>query len=152
MYKCIPCKKEMVLESGTAKIEGTDELKPISMVYGCSTCGTSFEYTIPEGTSGVDIKVIKVENDVPVYEDGTGPTTLKPSNNMTETAMVKKAIIGGYGLYEWVKKLGQQHLAWSSDTTTLCGMSMLGNNYAKALDDKDKKLCKDCKEHLAKIL
>lgn len=152
MYKCIPCKKEMVLESGKAKLEGNNELNPTSIVYACSTCGTSFEYTLPEGNSEVDIKIIKIESNVPVYEDGTKPPTLNPGNNIEEAALVKKARSGGYGLYEWVKKLGQQHMARSSEPITLCGMSMLGNNYATVLDDKDKKLCEGCKKHLTEIL
>ncbi len=48
-------------------------------------------------------------------------------------------------LYEWTKKLGQQH--WSipgTYTGTLCGMPMLGNNYAKHIDEEDKTPCPQC--------
>ena len=48
-------------------------------------------------------------------------------------------------LHEWTKKLGQQH--WSipgSYTGTLCGMPMLGNNYAKHIDEEDKTPCPKC--------
>jgi len=47
-------------------------------------------------------------------------------------------------LYEWTKKLGQQH--WSipgSFEGTLCGMPMLGNNYAKHIDEEDKHLVRN---------
>ena len=39
------------------------------------------------------------------------------------------------GLNEWTKKLGQQHFSVPNEPTTLCGMPMLGNNYARAYGD-----------------
>lgn len=52
-------------------------------------------------------------------------------------------------LYEWTKKLGQQH--WSipgSFEGTLCGMPMLGNNYAKHIDEEDKTPCPQCQQQV----
>jgi hypothetical protein len=48
--------------------------------------------------------------------------------------------------YEWTKKLGQQHWSIPSDNGTLCGMPMLGNNYARAYDQEDKTPCPTCAE------
>jgi hypothetical protein len=45
---------------------------------------------------------------------------------------------------DWVKKLGQWHLAEPNKGTTLCGMPMLGNNYANIIDEKDRIKCKEC--------
>ena len=43
---------------------------------------------------------------------------------------------------EWTKKLGQQHFAMADGTsTTLCGMPMLGNNYARDYYPEDKTPC-----------
>ncbi len=42
---------------------------------------------------------------------------------------------------EWTKRLGQQHFAMYDGTgRTLCGMPMLGNNYAKHIDEEAKHL------------
>ena len=46
--------------------------------------------------------------------------------------------------FEWTKKLGQQH--WSIGDGTLCGMPMLGNNYASVYDQEDKTPCPDCQQ------
>ena len=48
-------------------------------------------------------------------------------------------------VYEWTKRLGQQHWSKSSQNETLCGMPMLGNNYAKHIKDEDKNPCAECK-------
>ena len=52
------------------------------------------------------------------------------------------------GLYEWTKKLGQQHFSVPGEHGTLCGMPMLGNNYARAYSDADKTPCPICEEAL----
>ena len=50
---------------------------------------------------------------------------------------------------EWTKKLGQQRFAMSDGTSrTLCGMPMLGNNYARDLYDEDKTPCTTCAERM----
>lgn len=46
---------------------------------------------------------------------------------------------------EWTKKLGQKHWSKDGESGTLCGMPMLGNNYAKVLKDEHKKECEECK-------
>lgn len=46
------------------------------------------------------------------------------------------------GFYLWVKRLGDCHLSKSGESTTVCGMPMLGNNYAKA--GIDMKKCEEC--------
>jgi len=51
-------------------------------------------------------------------------------------------------LYEWVKRLGQQHWSIAGSSVTMCGMPMLGNNYAKHLGNNNKKPCKDCQEQI----
>jgi len=47
-------------------------------------------------------------------------------------------------LYEWTKKLGQQHWQIPNEPTTLCGMPMLGNNYARVYNQEDKTPCPKC--------
>ena len=54
------------------------------------------------------------------------------------------------GLFEWTKKLGQQHFSVPNEPTTLCGMPMLGNNYARAYGDEDKTPCPTCEEALVR--
>lgn len=51
-------------------------------------------------------------------------------------------------LFEWTKRLGHQcwSIPGSGTGQTLCGRPMLGNNYAKHIDDKDKKPCDKCRE------
>ena len=54
---------------------------------------------------------------------------------------------------EWTKKLGQQHFAMADGTSrTLCGMPMLGNNYARDLYDEDKTPCTTCAERMDFII
>lgn len=43
--------------------------------------------------------------------------------------------------YNWVKRLGQGHIA-GEDHRTLCGKPMLGNNYAGHIDVKYP--CQEC--------
>jgi len=57
---------------------------------------------------------------------------------------------------EWTKRLGQQHFAMYDGTgRTLCGMPMLGNNYAHGywLGDAmyDRAPCSQCAERMAFI-
>jgi len=47
---------------------------------------------------------------------------------------------------EWTKRLGQQHWVSLGAPETLCGMPLLGNNYAVDLPDKDKVPCKECQD------
>ena len=46
--------------------------------------------------------------------------------------------------YDWVKKLGQWHKAEKGSSTTVCGMPMLGNNYASTIPETDRKKCEKC--------
>jgi hypothetical protein len=39
---------------------------------------------------------------------------------------------------EWTKRLGQQHWNIAGKGQTLCGKPMLGNNYAKHIENEDK--------------
>ena len=59
------------------------------------------------------------------------------------------------GIYLYIKRLGQQHLAEPGQSTTLCGQPMLGNNYAReALQPHivgDIKRCEKCYAILDKI-
>ena len=43
----------------------------------------------------------------------------------------------------WVKKLGQWHLS-GRNGQTLCGVPMLGNNYAKYIPENARTECPDC--------
>lgn len=45
---------------------------------------------------------------------------------------------------EWTKKFGDQHWSMTGEYETLCGMPMLGNNYANFLDDHHKTPCTCC--------
>jgi hypothetical protein len=51
---------------------------------------------------------------------------------------------------DYVKRLGQWHLTDSSrtDGRALCGMPLLGNNYASVIPEKDRIKCIKCWEHL----
>ena len=53
------------------------------------------------------------------------------------------------GLNEWTKKSGQQHFSVPNAHTTLCGMAMLGNNYARAYNQDDKTYCPECEEEVS---
>ena len=44
----------------------------------------------------------------------------------------------------WVKKLGQWHKAENDASETLCGSPMLGNNYARHIEESDRTPCADC--------
>ena len=55
-------------------------------------------------------------------------------------------------LNEWTKKLGQQHWQIRNEPTTLCGMPMLGNNYARVYDQEDKTPCPRCAEEKRKFI
>ena len=43
----------------------------------------------------------------------------------------------------WVKKLGQWHLS-GGNGQTLCGVPMLGNNYAKYIPENERVKCDKC--------
>ena len=53
----------------------------------------------------------------------------------------------GYSL--WVKRLGDCHLAGRNASETVCGMPMLGNNYAKHLEAGEMHKCDKCWENLS---
>ena len=44
---------------------------------------------------------------------------------------------------DWVKKLGQWHLS-GGNGQTLCGVPMLGNNYAKYIPENERTKCDKC--------
>ena len=54
-------------------------------------------------------------------------------------------------IYEYTKRLGQAHHAESGKSTTLCGIPMLGNNYAKYIREEDKTACKECEKLMLAI-
>jgi hypothetical protein len=45
---------------------------------------------------------------------------------------------------DWVKKLGQWHLADEGDHTTRCGAPMLGNNYSQYIPEGEREKCPVC--------
>jgi|OM-RGC.v1.032269251 hypothetical protein len=67
---------------------------------------------------------------------------------MTEVINYVSKVASDLGLNEWTKKLGQQHFNVPNEPTTLCGMPMLGNNYARVYSDTDKTPCPKCEEAL----
>ena len=46
--------------------------------------------------------------------------------------------------YDWVKRLGQWHLVEKSAHGTICGMPLLGNNYAYDIPEAERKKCPKC--------
>lgn len=57
-------------------------------------------------------------------------------------------------MYEYTKKLGQKHYAEDDSHLTLCGRTMLGNNYASVMLEADKTACEECavvKEKMEKL-
>lgn len=57
----------------------------------------------------------------------------------------------GIGLNAWVKRLGQWHLSHNGQTTTLCGMPMLGNNYSHIIPESERRRCRECFAAAAKL-
>lgn len=47
--------------------------------------------------------------------------------------------------YTWKKKYGDLHLAATNSSTTLCGMPIVGYNYA-VLAGKNEKICDKCEK------
>jgi len=47
-------------------------------------------------------------------------------------------------IYEFTRRIGQQHWAESGSNSTLCGMPMLSTNYAAHIKAKDKTPCPEC--------
>jgi len=47
-------------------------------------------------------------------------------------------------MIDWVKRLGQWHLANSGSNETLCGMQRLGNNYARDIPESERTKCPKC--------
>lgn len=47
---------------------------------------------------------------------------------------------------EWTKRLGQKHWALAGENETLCEKPMLGNNYARHLEEDEKEPCTECAE------
>lgn len=47
-------------------------------------------------------------------------------------------------MVNWVKRLGQWHLAKDNASKTTCGMPMLGNNYDKNIAEGDRDKCEVC--------
>ena len=45
---------------------------------------------------------------------------------------------------DWVKRLGQWHLVEKSEHGTICGMPLLGNNYARDIPESERKKCPKC--------
>ena len=53
-------------------------------------------------------------------------------------------IINEFPFYNWVKRIRQAHLSRQGESRTLCGMPMLGSNYARAYKREDWKKSEDC--------
>lgn len=64
---------------------------------------------------------------------------VSPHQAGTETMMSKNK-----QYYLWTKKLGPSHYFLPNQSETLCGISMLGNNYPAALETAI--ICADCQE------
>ena len=47
---------------------------------------------------------------------------------------------------DWVKKLGQWHIVDPQKGVTRCGLPMLGNNYARLINDEERTKCSKCWE------
>jgi hypothetical protein len=45
---------------------------------------------------------------------------------------------------DWVKRLGQWHIVKPGVSTTMCGMPLLGNNYARDIPESERKKCPKC--------
>ncbi len=52
--------------------------------------------------------------------------------------------VEAHNMREWTKRLGQRPYSMPGDSTTLCGKPMLGNNYARHLDEEHKTTCEAC--------
>lgn len=48
------------------------------------------------------------------------------------------------GTLDWVKRLGQWHLAKFDSSETDCGMPMLGNNYSISIPESERAKCAKC--------
>ena len=48
------------------------------------------------------------------------------------------------GFFNWVKRLGQWHIAEKDSSKTLCGCPMLGNNYSKHIPIHARDKCVRC--------
>jgi len=51
-------------------------------------------------------------------------------------------------LRTWTKRLGQKHYVRDGMCETLCGMPMLGNNYADIIPESEQKECEKCVKFL----
>ena len=51
--------------------------------------------------------------------------------------------IRGIKYYNWVKRITQAHLA-GKNSSTLCGMAMLGSNYARHFEQQHWNRCEEC--------
>ena len=47
-------------------------------------------------------------------------------------------------LRAWTKRLGQRHYTRIGMSETICGMPMLGNNYASVIPESEQHECKEC--------
>lgn len=68
-------------------------------------------------------------------------------NNAWSVSMCSPTKSTDYGsdrLIDWVKRLGQWHLANPNESVTRCGRPMLGNNYAGSIPVSDRGFCSDC--------
>jgi hypothetical protein len=45
---------------------------------------------------------------------------------------------------DWVKRLGQWHIVIKSGNGTICGMPLLGNNYAYEIPEDKRTKCPKC--------
>ena len=46
--------------------------------------------------------------------------------------------------HDWVKALGQWHLADRNEPETRCGAPMLGNNHAQRIPEAERRKCPKC--------
>lgn len=52
----------------------------------------------------------------------------------------------------WTKKLGQRHYTRTGMSKTLCGIPMLGNNYAEIIPRSGQEDCRECLKIIIKDL
>ena len=57
---------------------------------------------------------------------------------------IKSAELPSPDYSDWVKRLGQWHLSETGDHHTICGMPMLGNNYARDIPETEREKCPEC--------
>lgn len=89
--------------------------------------------------SGASFRQDPVEDVVEELMTDSPVVIIKPENPRIEITGFEPLV-----LYDWVKRLGQWHLFQGDDSCTICGMPMLGNNYAKIIPKDQRTKCEKC--------